>query len=212
MKEEYLIFGMIAGLIMVIIFAWKKMNSQHHQTDINSAKRSKTSLSTTPVENDKLVVIEDVSEDEIKKILQDFCNCYNEKVIQAILRLTPLSSKKFVVTFPYDMNFEIYGYFINYVNYPIGLDRTFKTVGWTTTKPDDTCITEKSVHKNVMLYVSDFDTEYDNVFMTTSDNIGFKLDFSWSGKNQLLDKPEKVYVKQPINISDLQTNHSVEFQ
>lgn len=52
-----------------------------------------------------------------------------------------------------------------------------------------------------MLFVSDNDTEYDNIFLTTSDNIGYKLGFAMGEEKQLLNRPEKSYVKQPIDIS-----------
>ena len=155
------------------------------------------------VTNDKLVIVEDLNENDLKKILQEFCNSYNKVEFQVILRLTKLSENNFAVTFPYDIKFEIYSYFINYVNYPMGFDRHFKAIGWTTTKPSDTWITEKSVDKNVMLFVSDFDKEYDNVYMTTSDNIGYKLGFAKGEEKQLLDKPEKSFVKQPLSKNEL---------
>ena len=94
----------------------------------------------------------------------------------------------------------------------MGFDRHFKTIGWTTTKPMDIWTTEKSVNKNVMLFVSYFDTEYDNVFLTTSDNIGYKLGFAIDEKKQPLNSPEKSYVKPPININELDTNESIGFK
>jgi hypothetical protein len=54
-----------------------------------------------------------------------------------------------------------------------------------------------------MLFVSDFDKEYDNVYMTTSDNIGYKLSFAKGEEKQLFDKPEKSFVKQPLSINEL---------
>lgn len=148
----------------------------------------------------------------IKKILQELCNSYNKETYQAIPRLTKLSDKKFAITFPYDIDFEIYCYLINYLNYPIGFDRQFKTIGWTTTKSTDSWVTEKSANKNVMLFISDFDTEYDNVFLTTTDNIGYKLGFAMGEEMQLLDKPEKNYIKQPLNISELATKEYADFK
>lgn len=94
----------------------------------------------------------------------------------------------------------------------MGFDRQFKTTGWATTKATDTWITESSVNKNVMLFVSEFDTEYDNVFLTTSDNIGYKLGFAMGEEKQLLNQPEKKYVKPSINLSEIDTNDSTEFK
>ncbi len=212
MKQEYLIIGIVAIVAIVIFVAWTKLNNQQPQPDTDTSRPQENLFPTNKVTNDKLVIIEDVSENDIKKILQEFCNSYNKETFQAIPRLTKLSNNKFAVTFPYDINFEIYCYFINYVNYPMGFDKHFKTIGWTTTKQSDIWITEKSVNKNVMLYVSDFDKEYDNVFLTTSDNIGYKLGFAMGEEKQLLDRPEKSFIKQPVGNNELEGKPFTDFK
>jgi hypothetical protein len=212
MKHQYLIIGIIAIVAIVIFVVWTKLKNLKPQPDTDTNRPSENIFPTNTIANDKLVIVEDVNESDIKKILQEFCNSYNKETFQAIPRLTKLSDKKFAVTFPFDINFEIYCYFINYVNYPMGFDRHFKTVGWATTKPSDTWITEKSANKNVILYVSDFDKEYDNVFLTTSDNIGYKLGFAMGEEKQLLDRPEKSYAKQPIDISEIETKQHFDFK
>ena len=119
------------------MFTWTKLKNQKPQPDTDTRRPTENLFPTNKIANDKLVVVEDVSENDINKILQEFCNSYNKETYQAIPRLTKLSDKKFAITFPYDINFEIYCYFINYVNYPMGFDKHFKTIGWTTTKPTD---------------------------------------------------------------------------
>lgn len=211
MKQQYLIYGFIA-VVTIVLFAWIKLKNQKPQPDTDTRRPTENILPTNKIENDKLVIVEDVGENEINKIIQEFCNLYNKETYQAIPSLTKLSEKKFAVIFPYDINFEIYCYFINYVNYPMGFDRHFKTIGWATTKPTDNWITEKSVNKNVMLFVSDNDTEYDNVFLTTFDNIGYKLGFAMGEEKQLLNRPEKSYVKQPIDINEIETKQHIDFK
>ncbi|GEO07179.1 hypothetical protein AAE02nite_48430 [Adhaeribacter aerolatus] len=212
MKQQYLILGIIAIVTIVIFIAWTKLKNQKPQPVTDTSRPAESTLPTNKVSNDKLVIVEDADESDIKKILQEFCNSYNKETYQAIPRLTKLSDKKFAITFPFDINFEIYCYFINYVNYPMGFNRHFKTIGWTTTNPSDNWITEKSANKNVMLYVSDFDTEYDNVFLTTFDNIGYKLGFAMGEEKQLLDLPEKNYKKQPIDISEFEAKQHFDFK
>lgn len=180
--------------------------------DIDTKRPSENIFPTNKVTNDKFVLVENASENDIKKILQEFCNTYNKETYQVIPRLTKISNNKFAITFPYDINFEIYCFFINYVNYPMGFDRHFKTIGWTTTKSTDNGITEKSINKKVMLFVSDNDNEYDNVFLTTSDNIGYKLGFAMGEKKQLLDRPDKSYNKQPIEINEIETKQYTDFK
>lgn len=204
--------GIIAIVAVVIFVARTKLKNQKPEPDSDTNRPFENKFPTNTVANDKLVVVEDVNENDIKKVLQEFCNSYNKETFQAIPRLTKLSDKTFAVTFPYDIDFEIYCYFINYVNYPMGFDRHFKTIGWTTTKTSDAWITEKSTNKNVMLFVSSFDTEYDNVLLTTSDNIGYKLGFAIGEEKQLLDKPEMSYIKPPINISELETKEYTDFK
>ncbi len=197
---------------MVIFIAWTKLKNQKPQPDTETRRPAENHFPTHSVTNDKLVIVEDISENDIKKIIREFCNSYNKETYQAIPRLTKLSDRKFAMTFPFDINFETYCFLINYINYPMGFDKQFKTIGWATTKPTDIWITEKSVNKNVMLFVSDLDTEYDNVFLTTSDNIGYKLGFAMGEEKQLLNRPEKNYVKPPININELETKEYTDFK
>ena len=211
MKQQYLFYGLIA-VVAIVLFTWTKLKNQKPLPDTDTRRPTENIFPTNKIANDKIVIIEDVSENDINKILQEFCNSYNKETYQAIPRLTKLSDKKFAVTFPYDINFEIFCFFINYVNCPMGFDRHFKTIGWTTTKSTDIWITEKSVNKNVMLFVSDNDTEYDNVFLTTSDNIGYKLGFAMGEEKQLLNKSEKTYVKQPIDFSEIETKQHIDFK
>ncbi|MBP6978602.1 MAG: hypothetical protein KBB71_09835 [Lentimicrobiaceae bacterium] len=203
MKQQYFILGIIAIVSILILIAWTRIKNQKPQPDTDTSRPQENLFPTNKVANDKIVIVKDASENDIKKILQEFCNSYNKETFQAVPRLTKITDKKFAVTFPYDINFEIFCYFINYVNYPMGFDRNFEAIGWTTTKQSDTWITEKSINKNVMLYISDFDKEYDNVFLTTSDNIGYKLGFAMGEEKQLLDRPEKNYVRQPISNNEL---------
>ncbi|MDN3706542.1 hypothetical protein QW060_26300 [Myroides ceti] len=210
-KQQYLIAGIII-IAIITFFACTKLKNQTSKPDTDTRRPSEKYFPKKKIMNDKIVIIEDIDESDAKKIIQEFCNSYNKETFQVIPVLSKLSDKKFAVTFPYDIQFEFFCYFINYVNYPMGFDRHFKTVGWTTTKPNDTWITDKSVNKKVMLFVSDFDTEYDNVFMTTNDNIGYKLGFAMGEEKQLLNNPEKRYNKQPMTIDELTNKKQTEFK
>ena len=211
MKQQYMIIGIIVITILAI-FTWTKLQNNKPGPDLDTRRPSKNILPKQEVNNDKLIIVEEVNQNDIEKIVQEFCNSYNKENYVALPRLTKLSDKKFAITFPYDINFEFFCYFINYVNYPMGFDRHFKTTGWITTKSNDIWITEKSVNKKVMLFVSDFDTEYDNVFLTTFDNIGYKLGFAMGEEKQLLERPEKKYTKQPIEITELKSKEYKDFK
>jgi hypothetical protein len=208
MNEKYIIFQGIFLLFIIGYLIWnavKKLKKSTSEEILDQNLDENLDQNIDPEENDKLVLISAISETEIKKILTDFCASYNQEKVQAHLRLTKIKADEFVISFPQNIDFEIYCYLINYLNYPAGFNKTFKPFGYTTTKRSDNWITEETANKYVMLYVSDHDTEYDNVSMTTSENIGYKLSFdhSHTSKNQLLDAPEKNYTPPSVSLNQL---------
>lgn len=212
MKQQYLLVVYTVIVAIVIFILWIKFKNLKTQSISNTSRPPGSSYPTKKVINDKLVIVDDIDENDIEKILQEFCNSHNQENFQAILRLTKLSNRKFAVTFPFDIDFDIYCFFINHLNYPIGFDRSFSIIAWATTKPTDSWVTENIANKNVMLYVSESDTEYDNVYLTTYDNIGYKLGFARGKGKQLPDRPEKDFVKPPISAGELEAKIYTDFR
>ncbi len=159
--------------------------------------------------NDKLVVVAGTDSSTLKEALVGFCNMYNEQAVQAQLRVTPLSENEFAITFPSDISFEIYCYLVNYLRYPIDISWTADVTGWATTKNGDEWITEKTVNKKGMFFVPEDDNEHDNVYMTTSDNSGYKLSFG-SNKEKELKGPLRQYQEPPVSISELHAKDHVD--
>lgn len=204
--------GTIAVAVIFIWFVWNKLKNQTPQSGTETNRSSENRFPQNMVPNDKLVIVEGPNESEVIEILQEFCDMYNEESIQALPRLIKLAESKFAITFPYNIKFEIFCYFINFLNYPMGFNGTVKSTGWSTTSAKDKWITKQSANKNVMLYVSDHDTEYDNVFMTTSDNIGYKLGFAIGEEKQLLERPEKNYLRQPFSFTYIESKGFKDFK
>ncbi len=180
----------IVGALILVYFLRSRLNRERSGPDIKSR-------------NDKLVLVKGMGYDELKKEMAGFCRMYNKRNYDAVPRLIPLSENEFVCTFPFDIEFETFCYFINYLHNPAGHNPMAKVVGWTTTRAGDPWITAMSENKNVMLFISPDDTEHDNVFLTTSDNIGYKLRFALGEDELLLEKPAKEYMPPPIGIDIL---------
>lgn len=51
-----------------------------------------------------------------------------------------------------------------------------------------------------MLYIPPDDEEYDNVYMTTEDNIGYKVGFAVNEQKQLLENPVSSYSEPPFTV------------
>ena len=75
---------------------------------------------TNQVKNDKLVIVNSVKLDFLKQAIEQFCNSYNQESYIALPRLFVLNDL-YIVTFPYDIDFERFCYFINYLKYPMDI-------------------------------------------------------------------------------------------
>ena len=211
MKPLPIIIGLAIAAIVFYVLRTKLKNAEP-QPDTDTARPSQAALQTITKQNDKLVLVKGVSYSDFKKVLTGFCNMYNKESYQAQPRLTKLSEREFAITFPYDIHFEIYCYFVNYIEYPMELKWTADVTGWTTTKSGDIWITEKSVNKKVMLFIPTDDTEHDNVYMTTSDNIGYILGFAKGEEKKLLETPKKMFVAPRLDISGLADKEFEDFK
>lgn len=204
MKIQTIIFAILIAIAVLYFFKTTFFN-QTLEGYTDTTRPSMEYLPKQEVENDKLVLVDHVSDEEIDSILNGFCNMYNNEKFQVLPRTYKITDSTYAIIFPYDIDFIIYCYFINYVNYPMGFDKSFEVTGWATTRKSDSWVTEQSINKNVMLFIPTNDTEHDNVYITTSDNIGHKLGFALGEEKQLLKAPNKLYVKQKYQLDDLIT-------
>lgn len=141
------------------------------------------------IANDKIIWIENISKQEIHTALQDFCDLYNVKTYEVLPRLIPYSSTEYAIVFPYDISFELYCYLINYLSFPEKIEKTFPALGYCTL----------STQQKAMLYMSNNDTEYDNVYITTDNNKCYKNGFALGKQMQELPTIDKNY--QPLKVN-----------
>jgi len=209
MKPQPFIIGLCFALVVLYVVL-KKLKNQKSQVDEDTT-RPLEELFPTQLENDKLVIVDDISIPDLRTIVSGFCNLYNKKKYQARPRLTKITETRFAITFPFDIDFEIFCYFINYVHYPIGFEKSFSVTAWATIKSPDSWIPKKCADKKGMLFIPPDDTEYENVYITTSDNVGFKLGFAVGGTRQL-DKPKLHFTSPVIDIKEIASKRYEDFK
>ncbi|MCF3112078.1 hypothetical protein LL912_25040 [Niabella sp. CC-SYL272] len=208
MKHPYLILAIILMITLLLIFDRLELRTRRMRDRAEKGEPSDGMLPKDKVANDKLIVVEGGHEDLIKRIIRDFCGWHNREMLQVIPVVTKITDQQFAIIFPYDVSFDIFCSFINYLNYPKGYGRRFYAIGWTTTRLTDMWITAESAGKQVFLFVSDADREYDYVFMTTIDQLGYQLNFSIE-KAQLLEHTAKTYHMPPFTTGDLAGSETV---
>jgi hypothetical protein len=167
------------------------------------------------IENDKVIIVKSIKFDYLKKAIEQFCNMYNQEQFQALPRLLVMEDQ-FLIIFPYDIDFERYCYFINYLENPFELilkpDYKPDVMAWCTTKAGDAWITNEIIDKNVMIYIPDWDDEHDNVYLTTQDNIGFKMGFALGHSHKKLDKPVMQFESKSIDLSSILIKETIDFE
>ena len=211
MKPQLIVIGLALTVIIFYVLQ-TKLKASKSQPDTDTRRPSQSSLPTQTKQNDKLVIVKGISHSDLERVLTGFCNMYNKKNFQALPRLTKITEREFAITFPHDIDFEIFCYFVNYVTYPMELKWSPEVTAWTTTKSSDTWITEKAANKKAMLFIPTDDTEHDNVYMTTQDNVGYKLGFAMGEEKQLLDTPKKPYREPEVELSELGNNEFEDFK
>ena len=198
----------IAGII-VIAFILKSCVSNNNSK--NESTTNNAEIPSEKIKNDKIVLIENVKSEDFKNALQKFCNTYNQENSRVLPLLTILGENKFVVTFPYDTDFETYCYFINYMYYPNEIIYKPTIKAWTSTSQNDNWMTNEIVNKKVMLFIPSDDKDYDNVYLTTSDNIGYKMGFAMGEEKQKLNNPRQTYV-EPIKQDELHGKEEIQYK
>ncbi|MBO9595169.1 MAG: hypothetical protein J7599_19855 [Niabella sp.] len=208
MKHPYLILAIILMVTLLLIIDRMDLKNRRMQDGSDREDPPDRMLPEHKIANDKLIVAEGMNESNLKKMLQDFCGWYNPEMLQIVPMVTKMTDLQFVITFPYDVPFEIFCFLVNYLDYPKGYNKRFNVAGWATARSADMWVTDDLAGKQVLLFVSDFDTEYDNVFMTTADQIGYKLDFG-GRRAQLLEHPVKPYQMPLFTTEDLEDKETV---
>ena len=199
----------IIGGILVVAFILKSCISNNNRK--NKSRPKNAEIPTEKIQNDKIVLIENVKSEDLKNAIQKFCNNYNQENLTVLPLLTIFSENKFVITFPYDTDFGTYCYFINYMYYPNDIFHKPIIKAWTSTKQNDDWMTNEIVNKNVMLFIPSDDKDYDNVYLTTSDNIGYKMGFAMGEEKQKLNNPRQTYV-EPINLEELKGKEGIQYK
>ena len=207
---------LIIGIVIVVGFLIFKFVFKSSDSDLkNTTRPSDLGKPTTPIDNDKIVIVKNLKLDYLKQAIEQLCNMSNQERYNTLPRLTIIDNQS-VITFPYDIDFDQFCYFVNYLKYAhdLSLKSDYKPdiKAWCTTKTGFAWMTDEIVNKNVMIYIPDWDKDYDNVYLTTQDNFGYKMGFAMGEEHQKLDKPVIQYDKMTIDLNILKDIEFTDFK
>ena len=200
------IFVFVLILISLLTIIYKsKVKKVEPESVAEPLKKSVPGLFPQLSSNDKLIIIEGTNYEDIKNVITAFCKMYNKESIKVTPRLIKISITKFAILFPYDVDFEIFCYLVNYLTYPMELKWNVEVTAWTTTTKNDIWITSTTADKKIMIFIPPDDDEYDNVYLLTSENICYKLEFAGE-EEKLILQTSKRYTPPDYHMSGINLN------
>lgn len=122
---------------------------------------------------DNLILIKGGAYNDIKKALRQWIDLYSKDLEDGLtFQLFKNGSGYHIIQADKKLDNERFYFLINYLKYPEGIEYKIDVEGFTTG-------TDKNQlkDKELLVYISSTDKEYDNVFVTTSENENFKVDF-----------------------------------
>ena len=205
----------LISVIIIIATLILEFGFKRTKTDINNKHRpSKSKKPTQQKSNDKIVIVKYLQYDYLIKAIHQFCNLYNQEKFVALPRLIKHNYLSIII-FPYNIEFDKFCSFVNYMGNAHELsnkpDYQPNVKAWCTTLPVDRWIKDEIANKNIMLFIPESDSNLDKVYLTTKDNVGFKMGFLNDDLHFKAEKSMLKYEEIPININLLNKEKFIDF-
>ncbi len=175
----------------------------------------KYNIERTLKENDKLIIVGNAKLETLKQVITDFTRNYDnpeQADLKPASKIYQIDDSKFAITFPYDIDFEILCYYVNYLKYPMEINYQPTVLAWTSTSSSYQWLNDTFDNNKVIMFIDPNDNEYDNVMITTEDGKGFKVGFASGYGLQPESNIVQNYVQPPLGISELTKYESVEIK
>lgn len=193
MEAEFRLVGMLMILALGVWLVYK-----NSRTKSINVERPTLDMSVA-VPNDKIVLVSNISKEQLQDTLADFCALYNREGIVVAPEIALSNDDRLAVVFPYDVAFDIFCYSINYLSYPPEVDGAEPIViGWGTFATTETLQPELA-GKKLMVFIPEEDEAQDHVSIVTEHNVAHAMNLSYLDKLQTFEEAEESYMPQPLN-------------
>jgi len=176
---------------------------------------SKYNIKRTLTDNDKLITIWNADFRDVQQVVSDFTRNYDnpqQASLKPFSKIYKLDESQVVITFPYDIDFEIFCYYVNYLKYPIDIDYDPTILAWSSTSSKYQWLDESFDRNKVIVFIDPNDNEYDNVMITTKKGKAYKVGFAVGYGLQEESDVIQSYEQPPLNFSELNRYESVEIR
>ena len=163
----------VVVLPLVLVLIAKPVKADNPQTDLSAF--------TPDPNNDKAILIEGWSEDELRRILDDFVEQDLKAFAAFRIQIEERLENSFVLIFPEDIHPAEFVSLINYLAYPIHFDaagRAIVVAGKTTLNADFDGLPKSLAGKKAILYIPDNDEDHDVVYLQTESSMTLAKSFN----------------------------------
>lgn len=152
-----------------------------------------------PVPNDKLIVVSNLTQEQLHQALTDFAEARNEEAITVWPEMVVAQDDRLAVVFPYDIQFSVFCEVLNYLVYPVGMEGTEPVaIGWATYPAGEEILPKEMGDKPMMMFVPEEEQNYMQFFMVNSDNVGCHLQLFDPLGYKVHQNPEEPYMAPPL--------------
>ncbi|MDL2256926.1 hypothetical protein LJC06_01815 [Bacteroidales bacterium OttesenSCG-928-I14] len=171
--------GLVLLIIIISPFNEKRLNCFLSGERYNEfARQTPTKIIKGKiVVNDKLVLVRGLNRQQLEKYLKKSCDSYNDAGEEMHPNVQQLGDNEFIITFPYDVEFELFCYLIYELSRKKNGKHYAEVTGWSKATAGDAWITDDIAGKQLMIYFPAEDKEYNNVYVSVENGECYKFRF-----------------------------------
>lgn len=148
------------------------------------------------------ILLEGATPQEAKKALQNLANLYHDTgyLEQVHLYQHRVTESLFLIRFSVEPDFERFKYFVNYLAYPEEVEYQAVARGYYSVEQQATEFPRLN-GKRLLLFLSENDTEGDNVFAVDQQHQNYKLGFASGAEFKELPLQEKLFDEPTLDMN-----------
>lgn len=174
MNKLAIVATVAAATVVVFMFWGKIIGFIHRDPELN------TTVFVPDPKSDKRIVASGWTDDELKKILEDFAKLY-ELDRSFATRVKSVDSDNVLVSFPNDIPSDVFFFLVNYLNYPERYElsgRQIAVAGKVTLTPTFDLPEPSLAGKAAKVYVPADDQDFDLVYVVLPSGERYEVSFT----------------------------------
>lgn len=198
---KYLIVACIA-IAAVLLWSCRRRVQHPKMADGPTNRQPKTTMHNLlkeELKGKRMIVATRMAESEVQAAIHDFMELNAEDGAPVDMPVVEENADGTIsIHLPDSTTYDLFCYWVNYLVYSNKSKRLNDNItGWFEVPADAQGLWEGFANQRLMFYIPETDTEYDNVFFTTENNVCYKQEFAYGAPLVRQEGNYKRYVDVP---------------